>query len=156
MTRGGNSTARLFVFNLVVALVLLTLVGCGGDSPPKSETAESKDTEQVMATASDLPDSARAGEKLFNNNCSVCHGMGAVGTTQGPPLIDRVYHPGHHPDFSIRNAVNKGVKQHHWVFGNMPPVAGVSSDDVEEIICYVREIQRANGLFEGDDFPTVC
>ena len=38
MTRGGNSTARLFVFNLVVALVLLTLVGCGGDSPPKSET----------------------------------------------------------------------------------------------------------------------
>ncbi len=38
----------------------------------------------------------------------------------------------------------------------MPPVAGVSSEDVEKIICYVREVQRANGIFEGDDFSTVC
>ena len=70
--------------------------------------------------------------------------------------MDRVYHPGHHPDFSIRNAVSQGVRQHHWTFGDMAPVAGVSSDDVEKIICYVREMQRAKGLFEGDAFETVC
>ena len=38
----------------------------------------------------------------------------------------------------------------------MAPVAGVSSDEVEKIICYVREMQRAKGLFEGDAFETVC
>ena len=38
----------------------------------------------------------------------------------------------------------------------MPPVADVSSDDVENIIRYVRQMQRANGIFEGDAFSTVC
>ena len=112
--------------------------------------------EQVPAAGAALSETARAGEDLFNANCSVCHGVGAAGTNQGPPLIDRVYHPGHHPDFSIRNAVRQGVKQHHWAFGDMAPVAGVSSDDVENIICYVRELQRAAGIFEGDAFSTVC
>ena len=103
-----------------------------------------------------LSDMARAGEELFNANCSLCHGMAAAGTSQGPSLIDRIYHPGHHPDLSFRNAVRQGVQQHHWFFGDMPPVAGVSSDDVEKIICYVREMQRANGIFEGNDYSTVC
>ena len=99
---------------------------------------------------------AREGEELFDANCSVCHGENATGTNQGPPLVDRIYHPGHHTDHSIRNAVSNGVKQHHWGFGDMAPVAGVSSDDVEEIICYIRELQRAGGIFEGDGFSTVC
>ena len=38
----------------------------------------------------------------------------------------------------------------------MAPVAGVSSDEVEEIICYVRELQRAGGIYDGDGFSTVC
>ena len=71
-------------------------------------------------------------------------------------MIARVCHLGRHPDFSIRNAVNQGVKQHHWVSGDMPPVADVSSDDVENIIRYVRQMQRANGVFEGDAFSAVC
>ena len=79
-----------------------------------------------------------------------------MGTNQGPTLIDRIYHPGHHGDFSIRNAVSQGVQQHHWGFGDMAPVAGLSSDDVEKIICYIRETQRTAGIFEGDDFSTVC
>ena len=36
------------------------------------------------------------------------------------------------------------------------PVPGVSSDDVEKIICYVREMQRANGIFEADVASTAC
>ena len=156
MARGGNSTGRLFVYTIVVTLVLLTMIACGGESDPPRATTESKGTEQVPATGPALSDTARAGEELFNVNCSVCHGVGATGTSQGPSLLDGVYHPGHHPDFSFRNAVRQGVKQHHWVFGDMPPVAGVSSDDVDKIICYVREMQRADGIFEGDAFPTVC
>ncbi len=147
---------RLLVFSLVSAFALLLVIGCGEDSASQYETAESNDTEKAQATGISLSDSARKGEELFNANCSACHGTNAAGTNQGPPLVDRIYHPGHHSDLSIRNAVSKGVKQHHWVFGDMAPVAGVSSDDVEKIICYVRELQRAGGIFEGDGFSTVC
>ena len=156
MARAGNSTGRLLVYTVVSISVLLSMIGCGGESEPGRATTDSKGAEQVPAAGSALSETARAGEDLFNANCSVCHGVGATGTNQGPPLIDRIYHPGHHPDFSIRNAVRQGVKQHHWAFGDMAPVAGVSSDDVENIICYVRELQRADGIFEGDAFSTVC
>ena len=156
MTGGGNSTGRLFVYTIVVSFVLLTIIACGGESDPPLTTTESKGNEQTSVTGLALSDTARAGEELFNANCSVCHGVGATGTSQGPPLINRIYEPGHHPDFSIRNAVRQGVRQHHWVFGNMAPVAGVSSDDVEKIICYIREKQRADGIFEEYDSSTVC
>ena len=156
MARAGNSTGKLFVYTVVATSVLLSIIGCGGESEPGRATTESKGAEQVPAAGAVLSETARAGEDLFKASCSVCHGVGAAGTNQGPPLIDRIYHPGHHPDFSIRNAVRQGVKQHHWSFGDMAPVAGVSSDDVEEIICYVRELQRADGIFEGDAFSTVC
>ena len=156
MARAGNSTGKLFVYTVVATSVLLSIIGCGGESEPGRATTESKSAEQVPAAGAVLSETARAGEDLFKASCSVCHGVGAAGTNQGPPLIDRIYHPGHHPDFSIRNAVRQGVKQHHWAFGDMAPVAGVSSDDVENIICYVRELQRADGIFEGDAFSTVC
>ena len=152
----GSCTNRLFVYAIVASIALLTMIACGGQDDPQRATTGLKGAEQVPVTESALSDTARAGEELFNANCSVCHGVGATGTTQGPPLIDRIYQPGHHPDFSIRNAVRQGVKQHHWVFGDMAPVAGVSSDDVEKIICYIREKQRADGIFEGDAFSTVC
>lgn len=140
----------------VLALLLTVMVGCGDESTPQYETRESGGAERVSEPEVALSDTARAGEELFNANCSVCHGINASGTSQGPTFIDRIYHPGHHPDFSFRNAVSNGVTQHHWVFGNMPPVDGVSSEEVDKIICYVREVQRANGIFQGDDFSTVC
>ena len=147
---------RLFVCNLVAAFVLLMMMGCGEDSAPQHETTKSNGTEQDSATGPASSSTARTGEELFSANCSVCHGVDAFGTNQGPPLVDKTYHPGHHPDFSIRNAIRQGAKQHHWFFGDMPPVAGVSPDDVEKIICHIRETQRANGLFEADEYETTC
>jgi hypothetical protein len=38
------------------------------------------------------------------------------------------------------------VRAHHWNFGSMPPVSGVSDDDVATITAFVREVQRANGI----------
>ena len=139
-----------------MALILLMAIGCGEASPQQYETTASNDTEKLSVTRPALSDSARAGEDLFNANCSLCHGANAAGTHQGPPLIHKVYAPGHHSDFSIRNAVRRGVKQHHWQFGDMPPVTTVSLDDVQKITCYIREMQRANGIFEGDAFGTAC
>ena len=164
MTRGRISIGRHLVSAMAVAVVLLAIVGCSVESAPQDATTQPPVTAQAAVTtpaSSDtarpaLSDMARAGEELFNANCSLCHGVNASGTDQGPTLIDRIYHPGHHSDFSFRNAASKGVRQHHWTFGAMPPVATVSADDVETIICYVRELQRANGIFEGDAFATVC
>ena len=153
---GYNVIGKLCFYAVVASAVLLSMVGCGGESEPPHATTGPERAEQVRSSGPALSEMARAGEDLFDANCSVCHGVGATGTNQGPTLIDRIYHPGHHGDFSIRNAVSKGVQQHHWGFGDMAPVAGVSSDELEEIICYIREIQRAGGIFEGDGFSTVC
>jgi hypothetical protein len=43
-------------------------------------------------------------------------------------------------------AVNKGVRQHHWQFGNMPPITGVSPEEGGHIVAYVREEQRKVGI----------
>ena len=147
---------RLLACALFAAFIALMAIGCGEGGSPEGEYGDSKGGGQASATGIGLSNMAREGEALFNANCSVCHGVNATGTMQGPPLMDRVYHPGHHADFSFRSAVRQGVPQHHWGFGNMPPVPGVSPDDVEKIICYVREMQRSEGIFEGDAFSTVC
>jgi mono/diheme cytochrome c family protein len=104
----------------------------------------------VVVTAPELSPSARSGQTLFNANCAVCHGANASGSNAGPPLVHPYYGPGHHPDFAFKNAVQNGVPSHHWWFGDMAPLPGVSEQDVDQIICYVRELQRANGIFEGD------
>lgn len=148
---------------LVAAVVLILVSGCGDPEEPPYVSGESPAATTVatevaaVATAQPaLSDTALAGEKLFNANCALCHGENAAGTTQGPTLIDRIYHPGHHSDFSFRRAVAQGVPQHHWTFGAMLPVATVTADEVEQIICYVRELQREAGIFDGDAFDTVC
>ena len=156
MNNVRKPAVRLLATGFVLALLLVAIIGCEEESTPQYETGESGGVERVSEPEPALSDTARAGEELFNANCSVCHGMNASGTSQGPAFIDRIYHPGHHPDFSFRNAVSNGVTQHHWVFGNMPPVDGVSSEEVDKIICYVREVQRANGIVQGDDFSTIC
>ena len=140
MIRSKKPERRYFLFGLVAVFVLLMTVGCGGNGGSQQGTA----------------DAVQAGETLFNANCSACHGVGAVGTNQGPPLIDRTYHPGHHNDFSIRNAIKNGVRSHHWDFGNMLPVAGVSEDDAEKIICYIRDTQLASGTIKAGEYDFMC
>ena len=105
---------------------------------------------RMTADAVTIPEfspKARAGARLFAANCAVCHGENATGTELGPPLLHKVYEPGHHPDESFQRAVKQGVMSHHWRFGHMPPVPGLSREDVAKIIAFVRELQRANGVF---------
>lgn len=90
---------------------------------------------------------AIAGSALFEANCQACHGRNAAGTKKGPPLINKIYRPNHHPDRAFYRAARYGSIAHHWRFGNMPPVKGVTAPEVTKIIAYVRELQRANGIF---------
>jgi mono/diheme cytochrome c family protein len=90
---------------------------------------------------------AQNGEQTFNRVCQRCHGKSAAGSKSGPPLIDPFYRPSHHADGSFVSAITRGVRQHHWKFGPMPPQPQVQTAEIPELIVYIREIQQANGVF---------
>ena len=95
-----------------------------------------------------LSSQASAGKTKFEANCAACHGLNASGNDgAGPPLVHKIYEPSHHADESFQIAASRGVRSHHWRFGNMPPVADVTRDDVAMIIAYIRELQRENGIY---------
>ncbi len=102
----------------------------------------------AAAAASSLMrrDPVRDGEFYFNKFCSSCHGLKAAGTDRGPTFIDKIYRPAHHSDWSFRIAVRSGVRAHHWSFGDMPPIKGVTPEEVDDIITYVRSLQKAAGI----------
>lgn len=86
------------------------------------------------------------GKSIYQGKCLACHGIGVRGTDKGPPLVHRTYRQRHHPDTAFHLAVKYGVKQHHWHFGHMPPVDGITPEQVEHVISYVRNEQRRAGI----------
>jgi len=86
------------------------------------------------------------GKAMFNANCARCHGDDGRGTDHGPPLVDKIYRPGHHSDMTFHAAIKNGTRQHHWHFGDMPAINGVSPEDGAHIIAYIRHEQRQNGI----------
>jgi len=94
-----------------------------------------------------VPAEFKKGEAAFNANCARCHGERGVGTSQGPPLVHKIYEPNHHGDAAFQRAAAMGVRAHHWQFGDMPKVSTITSAEVDEIIKYVRWLQRQAGIF---------
>lgn len=90
---------------------------------------------------------AQAGWEAFQTHCAQCHGPAAGGTDKGPPLVHSWYHPSHHADAALVLAAKRGVPQHHWRFGNMPPVREVGERSLQQITQFVRELQQANGIY---------
>jgi len=99
-----------------------------------------------VAEPATLSTLASTGKVLFKANCAGCHGPKADGTDQGPPFVNDIYNPGHHPDAAFLSAAKNGVRAHHWRFGNMPPVEGITEAEIVAIVKYVRELQEANGI----------
>ena len=153
MTKLKTLTISVAAVSLLLALALLFAIACGSADPTPSPTTPA---DSGSPSGPVLSETALQGESVFNANCSLCHGVNVAGTTQGPTLIDRIYHPGHHADLSFRFAVNQGVRAHHWRFGDMPSVPNVTESEVEQIICYVRELQRFHGIFEEEEYLTAC
>lgn len=87
-----------------------------------------------------------AGRLAFEAHCLACHGEHAMGGASGPPLVDPIYRPSHHADIAFALAVRRGVRAHHWPFGDMPPQPSIGEEPVRNITRYVRELQRANGI----------
>jgi len=128
---------------IIPGLILtgIMLAGCNTDTTSGSQT----ETDAASTTAVSAPDPVR-GASLFATNCAACHGQEGMGSNQGPPLINPIYKPSHHDNFAFYRAVIGGSRQHHWQFGDMPPVPGVSMKDTADIIAYVRQQQRLAGI----------
>ncbi len=101
---------------------------------------------RIDVTLPQLSEKAVRGQVAFKATCAKCHGEDAGGTSNGPPLVDPFYRPGHHGDSALRTAITFGVRQHHWKFGPMPPQATVKAAEIPAIIAFIREVQRANGV----------
>lgn len=101
---------------------------------------------EVVVPAS-FSDNALIGQRAFDDNCAQCHGANAAGQDGvAPPLVHKIYEPGHHGDEAFQRAVALGVRAHHWPFGDMARVDGLNRADVTMIVAYVRELQRNNGI----------
>jgi mono/diheme cytochrome c family protein len=90
---------------------------------------------------------ALSGKQAFDKNCAQCHGANGAGSDKGPPLVHDIYNPGHHGDGAFVSATRNGTRAHHWNFGDMKPLPKVTDKEIAAIIRYVRELQRANGIF---------
>lgn len=100
-----------------------------------------------VALPASLSDNAQIGKTAFEANCASCHGINGAGQDGiAPPLIHKIYEPNHHGDEAFQRAAAMGVQAHHWPFGNMSPVPGLTRGDVAMIVTYIRELQRENGI----------
>jgi cytochrome c2 len=95
----------------------------------------------------EIPFHLAKGQLLYEKNCSSCHGLQLNGTDNGPPLVHPFYKPSHHGDKSIYRAALKGARQHHWEFGDMPPVIGMTRKKMDILVPYVRYFQQQKKLF---------
>lgn len=116
--------------------------------PPDTSALAEGDPIVDVALPAELSANAAIGKRAFEAKCVTCHGANAAGQNGvAPPLVHKIYEPGHHSDMAFVLAAKNGVRAHHWNFGNMPPVEGLSDGEVRLIAKYIRELQVENGVF---------
>ena len=149
-TSNPRQLARSAIAALSV-VVLYVAAACADDAeaPASTTTPTAAPTAEATPTATATPEArftGTDGRELYGQACAVCHGQALEGTNAGPTFLDRIYAPGHHADIAFIFAVERGVRAHHWNFGNMAPVEGLEHEQVLAIIAFIREQQRAAGI----------
>ena len=140
---------------LILSLVALLIIGLivlflqNQNQPSAVSQQAPADPKAIIAVKlpKKISNKGLVGKQKFETKCASCHGLNGAGQKNvAPPLIHKIYEPSHHNDEAFQRAAAFGVPAHHWPFGNMKPVDGVTRSDVANIITYIREIQRANGI----------
>ena len=108
---------------------------------------ESLSADNNVTATPKVPFKYAVGVNKYRTNCSACHGEWLKGTKQGPPLLHPFYKPSHHDDASFYRAASKGVRAHHWKFGDMPRINAVTREDMDKIIPFIRWLQKENGIY---------
>lgn len=143
-------TSRVLLW--VVPFALLT-AGAGGwyfshhDQPETSPTELAEGALAPLKVPDSFTDQEQLGKRAYDAVCAACHGANGQGQDGvAPPLVHVIYEPSHHGDRAFLLAAQNGVRGHHWPFGNMPPVEGITQADVMDIVAYIRRLQRENGI----------
>ena len=89
------------------------------------------------------------GEMIFNTYCMSCHGLYGRGEGLGPALLDTLYRSDHLPDDAVLAAMERGVSQHNFHFGAMPPVKRITPAEAQLVLGYVRWLQQGFGASSG-------
>lgn len=145
MALGRPLVAAIFV--VAAGLGAWMLLPSGEDDQADTQPEPEGTALAAVSVPDALSDKARIGQRAFEAKCIACHGANAAGQKGvAPPLVHKIYEPSHHADMAFLLAVQNGVRSHHWPFGNMPPVEGLTRGDVINIVAYIRELQRANGI----------
>jgi mono/diheme cytochrome c family protein len=140
----------------IIVIAAILVAGSVGyaiwPAPPQTTTTDTANNTENWVLANvllpeTLSQNAEIGQLGFEAKCAACHGVNAAGQDGvAPPLVHIIYEPSHHGDEAFQRAAAMGVRGHHWPFGDMPPVEGVTRGDVTMIIAYIRELQGANGI----------
>ncbi len=130
------SRTRRF-WNAGIGLVVVTSLLLGACGPATVAGPEIPEQDPVLVAE---------GATLYQASCAECHGEDLRGTDKGPSHLSIVYEPNHHSDTAFVLAILTGSQQHHWPYGPMEPVEGLSDHQIAAIIAFVRESQRINGF----------
>jgi len=139
MRRTFPTTTLLRRRGAIVAVAVttaLTVSACGGNGAD----------EQADGSTGAPPAELATGAAVYAASCASCHGTDLRGTERGPSHLSKVYEPSHHGDDAFRRAIAQGSPQHHWGFGDMPPVSDLSPDEVSAVIAYIRDVQSREGF----------
>lgn len=101
----------------------------------------------TAAETIEVPFKLARGQMLYEKYCASCHGLQLDGSDKGPPLVHDFYKPSHHGDKSFYRAVLQGTRQHHWNFGDMKPVEGMTPKKMDSLLPYVRYYQQQKKLY---------
>ena len=94
----------------------------------------------------EVPEAYKKGQNIFHKICSNCHGSDGMGKhTKAPKLIDEEYLSPNFTDDDIRETILNGTDK-------MPSQKkNVSTEEITEIIKYLRYSQNAAGLEPEDE-----
>lgn len=116
--------------------------GASSAEPAPTVTSDAPAPPTTAAGAPAVPD----GAAVYQQYCAECHGVDLRGTDKGPSQLSIIYEPNHHGDYAYRVAIREGTREHHWWFGDMPPVEGITDLEIEKVISYIRAEQERLGF----------
>ena len=145
-------TGKLGVAAVALAAFLLA-VACGADTSdatdlltPPSEPASAPTAAAPAPSTTEAGLAVPDGAAVYQQYCAECHGVDLRGTDKGPSQLSIVYEPNHHGDYAYRVAIREGTREHHWWFGDMPPVEGITDLEIEKVISFIRAEQQRLGF----------
>jgi mono/diheme cytochrome c family protein len=137
---------KRFILSTIIIAVIIGHLSCNNEAENASQnsnTASVSSAEMMVA----------AGQKTFNSNCKMCHGINASESSGMAPILDSV--KTHWPDKTalakyIKNAkenlqINAHTKALYEAWKDkpqMPPYLGLSDGEVDELVAYLHAVSE--------------